>query len=103
MDFGTRLKAARKNKKLTQLKSAEKIGIDDTTLSKYENNHSEPDNETLRKLADLYEVSFDWLLGKVNGRKELSDKQKKMIDEFNKLSQEDQEYVMGLIERIKKQ
>lgn len=60
--FGKRLKQARSNKKLTQNEVAGKLGIDYTTISKYENNKSQPDNEILRELADLYEVSLDWLI-----------------------------------------
>jgi len=60
--FGTRLRQARKSKRLTQNDVAEHLGIDFTTVSKYENDKSQPDNETLRELAGLYEVSIDWLL-----------------------------------------
>lgn len=60
--FGTRLKKARTNKRLTQNEVAGQLGIDFTTVSKYENNKSQPDNETLRELASMYEVSLDWLL-----------------------------------------
>ena len=60
--FGKRLKQARSNKKLTQNDVAGKLGIDYTTISKYENNNSQPDNEILRELAELYEVSLDWLI-----------------------------------------
>jgi len=60
--FGIRLKQARKNKRLTQNEVADQLGIDFTTVSKYENDKSQPDNETLRELAGLYEVSLDWLL-----------------------------------------
>lgn len=62
MSFGKRLKLARSNKKLRQSDVSEKLGIDFTTISKYENNKSEPDNETLLKLAKLYDVSPNWLL-----------------------------------------
>lgn len=64
MSFGRRLKEARHAKKLTQIEVAEILGIDDTTISKYENNKSEPDNETIRKLSSLYNCSIDFLLGK---------------------------------------
>ncbi|MFD0671500.1 helix-turn-helix domain-containing protein [Cohnella sp. GCM10027633] len=60
--FGTRLKQARANKKLTQIEVADKLGIDYTTISKYENNKSEPDNEILREMAGIYEVTLDWLI-----------------------------------------
>lgn len=63
MSFGGRLKEARNAKKLTQKEVSGKLGIDHTTISKYENNQSEPDNETLRRLASLYDSSIDFLLG----------------------------------------
>lgn len=60
--FGIRLKQARKNKRLTQNEVADQLGIDFTTVSKYENDKSQPDNETLREIAVLYDVSLDWLI-----------------------------------------
>ena len=62
MTFGSRLKQARTNKRLTQNDVADKLGIDFTTISKYENNRSQPDNEILREMASMYEVSLDWLI-----------------------------------------
>jgi transcriptional regulator with XRE-family HTH domain len=60
--FGKRLKDARTHRQLTQYEVAGKLGIDFTTISKYENNKSQPDNEILRELASMYEVSLDWLI-----------------------------------------
>lgn len=88
MSFGERLKAARKNKKLTQVEVAERVGIDDTTLSKYENDKSEPDNETLTKLADLYEVSFDWLYGEQSKVTYLTEKEAELIERLRKMPEE---------------
>ncbi|WP_373230122.1 helix-turn-helix domain-containing protein [Cohnella sp.] len=66
--FGKRLKEARAQRKLTQNEVAGKLGLDFTTISKYENNKSQPDNEILRELATMYEVSLDWLLtGRLSG------------------------------------
>lgn len=62
MTFGTRLKNARNSKRLTQYEVADALGLNFTTVSKYENDKSQPDNEILQKLAGLYEVSIDWLL-----------------------------------------
>ncbi|TPG86958.1 XRE family transcriptional regulator [Brevibacillus laterosporus] len=45
----------------TQVKSY--TGINNKTLSGYENGVSEPDIETLKTLANLYEVSVDWIVG----------------------------------------
>lgn len=59
---------ARARKQFTQTEVAEQLGIDFTTISKYENDRSEPDYDTLLKLAALYEVSLDWLLTGERGR-----------------------------------
>lgn len=62
MTFGERLKQSRNRKQLTQSQVADRLGVDFTTISKYENDKSQPDNQTLRELASVYEVSLDWLL-----------------------------------------
>jgi transcriptional regulator with XRE-family HTH domain len=68
--FGKRLKEARAHRQLTQSEVANKLGLDFTTISKYENNKSQPDNEILRELASMYEVSLDWLItGQLGGEK----------------------------------
>lgn len=78
MSFGKRLKQARNNKKLLQSEVANRLGIDDTTISKYENDKSEPDNKTIKELATLYEVSVDWLVGRNKKENEYSPPQSKI-------------------------
>lgn len=62
--LGDRLRQARERKNLKQTQVKERTGIHNKTLSGYENGVSEPDIETIKILADLYEVSIDWLTGK---------------------------------------
>ena len=52
----------RKNAKLTQLDLAEKLNYSDKAVSKWERGESLPDVETLKKIADLYDVSIDNML-----------------------------------------
>ena len=66
MDFGTRLTALRKKKKLLQADLAKKIGIARATYGAYEQGTRQPDFETLEKLADYFEVSIDYLLGRTD-------------------------------------
>ena len=58
-----RLKRRRKEVKKTQLEVANILGVDHTTISKWENGIYEPDAITLRKIAELYDVTSDYLLG----------------------------------------
>lgn len=58
-----RLRIARKKKGYKQTYVKDKTGINNKTLSGYENNVAEPDFKTLKTLAELYEVSVEWLIG----------------------------------------
>jgi transcriptional regulator with XRE-family HTH domain len=73
MTFGKRLKQARNKKQLTQNQVAVVLGINYTTISKYENDKSQPDNDILQRISSLYDVSLDWLLtGEVSNGKNKS-------------------------------
>lgn len=61
--FSIRLKELRKKKGLTQKEAALQLSIPRTTYSGYERGTSEPDFNTLNKLARFYEVDSNWLLG----------------------------------------
>ena len=64
MSLGARLKTKRKQLKLTQVDVANHLGIDNTTVSKWESDTYEPDIDSLKKLADLYHTTIDYLSGK---------------------------------------
>lgn len=53
------LKAARVNKSLTQKKAANLIGVNVSTLSKWENGMSCPTNKRIPKILEVYGVSYD--------------------------------------------
>ena len=61
-DIGLFLKNGRENKELTQKRVIELTGINSKSLSGYENNVAEPDLKTLADLANLYEISVDYVL-----------------------------------------
>ena len=57
------LKATREDLDLSQIKVMELTGINNKTLSGYENNVAQPDIQTLVCLARLYGFSIDELFG----------------------------------------
>ena len=61
--FPSKLKKARNDTGFTQREVAKETGIPYSTLANYEVGRTQPDLETLGKLADFYGVSGDWLLG----------------------------------------
>lgn len=62
--FGTRLANIRKEKNLTQNDIADKLNISAQAVSKWENDLTSPDIETLIKLSDIFTISLDDLVGK---------------------------------------
>lgn len=66
MSLGKRLILAREKAGLLQKEAAEKIGINNSVLSRYEADERRPDPETLTKIASVYKVTTDYLLGLTN-------------------------------------
>ena len=60
--LGENLKLYRENKKMTQTEVAEALGIKSATVSKYESGTIEPNIESLKKLAQLFDISIGELL-----------------------------------------
>ena len=60
--LGENLKLYRENKKMTQAEVAEALGIKSATISKYESGTLEPNIESLKKLAQLFDISIGELL-----------------------------------------
>ena len=59
-----RLKELRKKKKISQLKLAMDLSMNQNTVSRYENLERQADYETLIKFADYFGVTLDYLLGR---------------------------------------
>jgi transcriptional regulator with XRE-family HTH domain len=70
MSFGEKLKSLRKEKRWTQKELSEKIGTYQSLITDYENGIKMPRAETLSKIAVVFSVSVDYLLGLVEGRNE---------------------------------
>jgi transcriptional regulator with XRE-family HTH domain len=105
--LGSRLRKARERKRYSQVAVAKHTGINNKSLSRYEADGTEPDADTLKKLAELYEVSVDSLLGReIKGDNMgivLSKEDKELLEKFNSLNEEDQQYILGLMRRIAKE
>ncbi len=62
--FRERLLEQRKLYGYTQRDMAERLGISQPSYVRYENGTSEPTQENLVKIADIFDVSTDYLLGR---------------------------------------
>ena len=64
-----RLKELRKERKISQLRLALDLNMNQNSISRYENMEREADYETLIKFADYFDVSLDYLLCRTDDKK----------------------------------
>ena len=71
------LKKLRHQKKLTQQQVADCLHVSTSTYGLWEQGRNEPDVETLKQLADFFDVTIDYLVG----RETIAPTQQKIIQE----------------------
>lgn len=108
--FCERLKKLRKAKKLTQKKLGEKLGLSDSIITMYELGKRDPSSEILLRIADLFNVSVDYLTGRTNDKNieviqtnflDNEGKERKLELQYEKQSKDDTITLSELQELIK--
>ncbi|PKE22735.1 transcriptional regulator [Macrococcoides caseolyticum] len=96
--LGKRIKTNRLKKGYSQKEFADIIGVSNVVLSRYESDVRTPDFEKLKQIADILEVSTDYLLGReVDG---LDSFMLNHAEGFSDLSEEEQKRIeQSLIEQ----
>lgn len=74
MDMGNRIAELRSNAHMSQFQLAKVLGIGTSTLGMYETNKRKPSPKVLKRIADYFNVSTDYLLGRRNPDTETPDK-----------------------------
>ncbi len=92
VDFSQRLKQIRRDKHLTQAQVAARIGVTPSMVSSYETDIRLPSYEVLLRIADMFGVSVDFLLGR---------QERRMLD-ISDLSDEEAAIVCDMVEVLKK-
>ena len=101
MSFGSRLLQARKSKGLSQEDIAKELGTKGPAIGRYERDEMKPSIEVTAKMAQLLNVSLDWLVGHTD--LELDKKMIERIQEVTKMSNEDKEHVFAMLDAFIKQ
>lgn len=68
VNIGKKLKALRIEKNLTQKQVADRIGLSISAVSSYESGNRYPSYDVLVKMARIFHVSTDYLLGMTDTR-----------------------------------
>lgn len=103
-----RLKALRKEMGISQKALAEKVHTNQQNIHRYENGFYEPDIATLKKLADFFETSIDYLVGNTDIRQKIEDVQPlglnadeaALIEKYRQLKGNARSSIMNMIDTI---
>ncbi|MBQ7779814.1 MAG: helix-turn-helix transcriptional regulator [Clostridia bacterium] len=93
---------------LSQQQLADVINVSQQSINKYENHDVEPNIETLCAIADYFNVSVDFLVGRTDVERkneptefcQLNSAEKALIDKIRTLSPSDRELVSAVIRRL---
>lgn len=96
MSFGKRLLEARKKKGISQEDMARQLGTKGPAIGRYERDEMKPSIEVASKMADILEVSLDYLTEKTDT---LLDKVTlNRIMEVSSFSEEDRSHIFSVID-----
>ena len=91
------LKALRNKKGISQQQLADVIGVTQQSVNKYENHSVEPDIYTLIKIADYFETTIDYLVGRVSDdgpdENRITHEEKSMIYSFRSLNPDEKQII----------
>ena len=100
------IKELREEKNWQQKDVATRLNRTTACISSWETGKTEPSIEDILRLADIFEVSCDYLLGRTNeldvveNNTNLSPLQKEMLSLFDALSRDNQYRVLGFIQAL---
>lgn len=93
--FNTKFKELRVISGFTQKEIAQKLDCSQSTITMWETGKRQPDIETLERIADLFNVDMNFLIGTSNNTtKILNENQHRFLSIFDKLTPEGQERLL---------
>ncbi len=103
------LRVLRNEKGISQQQLADVILVSQQSVNKYENHDVEPDIDILIKIADYFDVSLDYLVGRTDIKEmvtkpkmsDLSDKEAKFVQRFRCLKENQKDFVFQLMDSYK--
>ena len=95
--IGKRLAEIRKSKKLKQMELAEMLNVSQQVISNIERGVTAPDIEQLKKIADIYNISLDQLVGRDFFCDDADDVERKILSYIKQMDDEGKELSLGLL------
>jgi transcriptional regulator with XRE-family HTH domain len=98
MTLGQQITKLRKQKKLSQNDLGKKVGTSGDIIGRYERDEVNPSVEVASKIADVLEVSLDFLIGKLNV--EVDNNLLKRVIEVQQMNDDDKEHILYTLDAL---
>lgn len=98
--IGKRLAEIRKSKRFKQTELAEMLNISQQVISNIERGVTAPDIEQLKKIADIYNISLDQLVGREFFSDDTDEVERKIISYIKQMDDEGKELSLGLLSQV---
>ena len=101
--IGQRIRDLRKQKRMSQTELAKSAGVSQTTVTAWETGKAEPSSSAVARLADIFNVTTDYLLGRPNKQETKKDDVEQSDDDVimtwrgKPLSDEDRELIRRIM------
>lgn len=96
MNLGSKITDLRKKQNWSQSELAKRIEVSREIIGRYERNDAIPSIEVATRIADVFEVSLDYLVG--NSEQEVDKTTLNRVQEINKLPEEDKKMVFSFLD-----
>jgi len=102
MTTGETIAIIRESRDILQKDLAKAINLDPVVLNRIEKNKRPARGDELKAIADYFDISTDYLLGRKNTKRtiSLSSEQKKLLKGFDELPDESKQTILSLISQL---
>lgn len=105
-----KLKSLRQERNISQQTLADIVGVSQQSINQYENHRIEPDIEVLKKMAQFFDTSIDYIVGNTeirckiseSGYSNLIEDERMLLQGYRALSEREREYIRAIMKAFLK-
>ena len=99
-DFAQRLRDLRKENNISQKKLSNYLNFGYTAIANYESGRNQPSLDTVKKIAQYFGVTVDYLIGASDyprSAKDITEKEAELLEVFRKINDEERDALLKIV------
>lgn len=98
--YGLMIQSLRKKQKMSQKELGDRVGIGVSTISMWESELREPSLSHLVSMAELFDVSTDYILGRKEENRNITKEETEFLDLFDQLPEDYKSEIKGIMKGV---